>query len=291
MENTRIVIVDDSPFSVSIITDILIKNGFNVVGSAGSLEEVKEVVEKLKPNLVTMDMVLSDSDGFECTKAVHEVDPNIKVIAVSSMMDDEIMKKAKKNNISAYVQKPVEEADLILAVKRVLSGDELFIELKNEYYDIFKQAFSYAFNKFIKEVPSFEENDGSKMGHLENGISVVMGIIGKYTGRLIINVSYENANKFAKLLLKRDCKNFQESLNVLGEFSNIIAGNACSMLNRENRVFGMRVAPPTIIYGESINISKNKLDTIKFLTVNTECMEINMSIGFSKGAVEWMSNI
>lgn len=291
MENTRIVIVDDSPFSVSVISDILTKNGFNVVGSAGSLEEVKKVVEELKPGLVTMDMVLSDSDGFECTKVVHEVNPNIKVIAVSSMMDDKIVKEAKKNNISGYVQKPVEEADLIFVVKKVLSGDELFLKLKNKYYDIFQQAFSYAFNKFIKAVPSFKENDGSEMGHIENGISVSVGIIGKYTGRLIINVSYKNADKFASLLLKRKCKNLQETLNVMGEFSNIITGNACSMINRENKVFEMRAAPPTIIYGESINISKNKLDTIKFLTVNAKCIEINMSIGFSKGAVEWMSNM
>lgn len=41
-----------------------------------------------------MDMTLIGTDGFECTKAVHEIDRSIKVIVISSMMDDEIVKKA-----------------------------------------------------------------------------------------------------------------------------------------------------------------------------------------------------
>ena len=46
MGDVRIVIVDDSSFSIAFIRDILEGNGFKVVGEAGSLEEVKEVIRE-----------------------------------------------------------------------------------------------------------------------------------------------------------------------------------------------------------------------------------------------------
>ncbi|AAK78563.1 DNA-binding NarL/FixJ family response regulator [Clostridium acetobutylicum] len=291
MKNPRIVVVDDSPFSVSILTDMLQRNGFEVVGSASNLNEVKKAVTELNPNLVTMDMVLADTDGLECTKIIHQINPEIRVIAISSMMDDEILAKAKKNNISAYIQKPIDEEELVLAINRISSDDDLYSELKDRYFDIFKQAFSYAFNKFIKEVPNFVEKDEHTVEHVEKGISIVMGIIGKYCGRLILNISYETADKFVESVLNRPAKDLQEILNVVAEFANIVGGNACSMINRENKIFGMRIAPPTTIYGDSINISRNSLDTMNFFTVNVTAGEISVNIGFNKGAVEWMSNI
>lgn len=45
MKNTKVVIVDDSPFSISIIKDILEENELTVVGEAGNLEEVINVVK------------------------------------------------------------------------------------------------------------------------------------------------------------------------------------------------------------------------------------------------------
>ncbi|URZ01838.1 response regulator [Clostridium felsineum] len=293
MNNIRIVIVDDSPFSISVLSGMLEKNGFNVVGSASNLKEVKEVVEELKPDLVTMDMVLADTDGLECTRVVHEIDPNIRVIAVSSMMDDEIIAQAKKTNISAYIQKPIDEEELVLAINRISANDDLYQELKERYCDIFKQAFTFSFNNFIKEIPKFTdiEKEERKIEHVENGISIVMAIIGKYCGRLIITLTNESAGKFVEKILKRPAKDSQEILNVVAEFGNIVGGNACSMINRENKLFGVRIAPPTTIYGESINISRNSLDAMSFFTVTFAAGEINVNIGFNKGAVEWMSNI
>ena len=124
MNQIKTVIVDDSPFSIAYIRSILEENGIEVVGEAGSLEEVKEVVKSQKPNLVTMDMTLPGTDGLECTRAVHEIDESIKVIVVSSMMDDEIVQEAKKNKVSAYVQKPVDADELMTAINRVMAIDE-----------------------------------------------------------------------------------------------------------------------------------------------------------------------
>ena len=53
------------------------------------------------------------------------------------------------------------------------------------------------------------------------GISIVMGVIGKYSGRTIFDMSFETAKNIAKILLKREPKNNEEILNVMSEISNM----------------------------------------------------------------------
>lgn len=291
MKEINVVIVDDSPFSIAIIRDILLDKGFNVIGEAASLEETIDVVTKVKPDIVTMDMTMPGTDGLECTRAIHNIDPNIKVIIVSSMMDDEIVRKARKNNVSGYLQKPVDGEDLTLLINRIMASEELYKELEGLYYSVFKEAFSDNFNRMLKVVPEFQDEDTSDVELTSRGISVVMGVIGKYSGRMIFDMSYGTAEKICTAMLKREPKGLQEILNIMGEFTNIVSGNACSIINRKNKLFGLRVAPPTIFHGESINISKAELDTTTSTVANTIFGEVYMNVGFQRGAGEWMSNI
>lgn len=291
MNKTRIVIVDDSPFQVSILSDLLSENGFEVLGSACSLDEVKEVVKSLKPDLVTMDMTMPGTDGLECTRAIHDLDPNIKVIIVSSMMDDEIVRKARKNHVSGYIQKPVDSEEITLLINRIMADEELFQELESYYSKVFKESLLDIFNKLTKTIPEFINESNNNMAQSSRGVSIVLGIIGKYSGRMILDMSFEAASKLSNTLLKREPKDNEEMLNVMGEIANMYAGNACSMINKKNKLFGLRVAPPTIFHGESINISKGELETSFSAIVNSAFGEISMSIGFNRGDEEWISNI
>lgn len=291
MNKTRIVIVDDSPFQVSLLSDLLNENGFEVLGSAGSLDEVKEVIKSLKPDLVTMDMTLPGTDGLECTRAIHDIDPNIKVIIVSSMMDDEIVRKARKNHVSGYIQKPVDCEEITLLINRITANEELFKELEGYYSKVFKESLLDIFNKLTKTIPEFVQESNNNIAQSSRGVSIVLGIIGKYSGRLILDMSFETASKLSNTLLKREPKDKEEVLNVMGEIANMYAGNACSMINKKNKLFGLRVAPPTVFHGESINISKGELETSFSTIVNSAFGEITMSIGFNRGEEEWISNI
>jgi Response regulator containing a CheY-like receiver domain and an HTH DNA-binding domain len=291
MSSVNVVIVDDSPFQISILTDLLTESGFNVIGSASSLEEVIEVTKTLKPNLVTMDMTIPGTDGLECTREIHKIDPNIKVIVVSSMMDDEIVRKARKNHVSGYVQKPVDSEEITLLINRVMANEELFLELEGVYSKVFKEALLDLFNKLTKTVPEVTEENNIDVEKSSRGISVVLGIIGKCSGRMIFDMSFETAENIAKVLLKRDPKNSEEMLNVMGEISNMAAGNACSMMNKKNKILGLRVAPPTIFHGESINISKAELETTYTAEVKTAFGDMSINVGFGRGDDEWMSNI
>jgi DNA-binding NarL/FixJ family response regulator len=291
MKNKNIVIVDDSPFQIAIIRDILTENGFDVVGEASSLQETIDVVTKVKPDLVTMDMTIPGTDGFECTSEIHKINPNIKVVIVSSMMDDEIVRKAKKLHIAGYIQKPVDAEELTLLINRVVADEEVYSELENIYSGAFKEAILDVFNKLTKTVPEITDESNINAEKTSQGISIVMGIIGKYSGRIIFDMSFDTAQNIAKVLLKRDIKNNEEMLNVMSEVSNMASGNACSMMNKKNKIFGLRVAPPTIFHGESINISKAELETNYSANIKTKFGEMSINIGFGRNDGEWMSII
>lgn len=287
MKDIRIVIVDDSAFSIAFIRNILDSNGFEVVGDAGSLDEVKEVIKDKKPTLVTMDMTLPGTDGLECTRAIHEIDENIKVIVISSMMDDEIVNEAKKNKVSAYLQKPIDADELVTTINRVMSSDELYEFLEDEYAAVFKEALMDGLNKMTKTLLTYKSEYSTNDQHESAGMTIIIGIIGKFSGRMLIDLSKETANNIAAAIFKREPKSNDELMAALGEFSNIIAGNACSILNRKNKALGLRLAPPSILTGDSVLISAPTFKTTSAIA-ETSFGELLLNVGFKMGVEEWM---
>jgi DNA-binding NarL/FixJ family response regulator len=286
MENIRIVIVDDSPFSIALIRDTLEENGFEVVGDAGSLEEVKEVIKAQKPNLVTMDMTLPGTDGLECTRAIHEIDPTIKVIVISSMMDEEIIKEAKENNVSDYLQKPIDPDELITSINRVMASDELYQLLEKESFPVFKESLLDGVNRMTKTLLTFTEEYSTNKEYASKGITVIIGIIGKFSGRMLVDLSKETANNISAALLRREPKSNDEMIAAISEFANIISGNACSVLNRKDKALGLRVAPPSILHGDSVYISAPNFKTTTAIA-QTNFGELLINVGFSRGEEKW----
>ncbi|WP_353093838.1 response regulator [Tissierella praeacuta] len=287
MDKKRVVIVDDSYFSVVLIKDILENNEFEVVGHAGSLEELISVVSEAKPDIVTMDVTMPDTDGFECTKEVHKIDKNIKVIMISAMMDDEIVKKAKEYKINGYVQKPIDEEELILAINRIIEDEDQFKIFQNSYLPVFKETFADALNKMTQTIPNFGAEILSNDLLESKGMSIVVGIIGKYSGRMILDMSVETASILSSKALRREIRNSNEIIATVGEFTNIVAGNACSVLNKQNKILGLRVSPPSVFSGDSLTISSVKFKTF-LLKINTDFGEMVLNIGFSGGDSQWM---
>ena len=286
MADMRIVIVDDSSFSIAFIKDILERNGFDVVGEAGTLEEVKEVIKEKKPTLVTMDMTLPGTDGLECTRAVHEIDESIKVIVVSSMMDEEIVKKAKENKVSAYIQKPVDADELITVINRVMATEELYQLLEEEYFVVFKEAMMDTLNRMTKTIPAYKDEYRTNKEFESKGITIIIGISGKFSGRVLIDLSKDTAIRLAAAIFNRELKNDDEMMAVLGELTNIISGNACSLLNKKNKALGLRVAPPSILHGDSVLISAPSLNTTTVIA-DTDFGELMLNVGFQRGEEKW----
>lgn len=287
MLKNGIVIVDDSPFSIAVIRNILEENGYEVVGEAGNLQEVKDVVKEKNPSLVTMDMTLPDTDGLECTRAIHEINEDIKVIVVSSMMDDEIVKEAKKNKVSDYIQKPIDPDELIVAIQRVMDAEGLYKFLEKEYVPVFKETLLNSINTMTKTLLTYKDEYPGEKELKSKGIAVIIGIIGEFSGRVIIDLSKETSKKLVESIMRKDVDCSDDIVLALGELANIISGNACSILNRKNKALGLRVAPPSILRGEDVTVSESDFPTTT-LVADTEFGEIVLNVGFTRGEGKWM---
>ncbi|MDK2941952.1 MAG: hypothetical protein PWP56_1465 [Acetobacterium sp.] len=287
MENIRVMIVDDSTFSIAVLKRMLQKDGIEIVATALNMNEAIQKAQEIKPDLITMDMTLPDGDGIECSKEILKRLHDTKIIAISAMMDEEIIQLARKVGIKGYLQKPVDQTDLDAAIERLFEGEELYGVLKSNFEEAFKESiFSFLKREIGGEVV-VEKVEDHPMTTNSSGISVAIGIIGRHDGRLIMDMSEDTALSMTRKILQDEGQQIDDAINFLSEFTNVIAGNACSLLNGLNRSFGLRVSPPTVFRGKDITISIGDIMSESFV-IKTDMGDVFMNVGFQKGDVEWI---
>ncbi len=286
MSAIRIMIVDDSPFSRTLLADALQEEGYEIVGEADGFDSLIEVYTECKPDIVTMDIAMPGADGFECSKALRLHDPKAKIILVSSMKDEETEAESRRAGVVGYLQKPIDSENLNRVISNVMAPDSLFNTLQTTGLDTFKEALSQSVTRMTKTTASYTEDIPNET-YISQGITVVIGIIGRYSGTTVMDMPVDVAEKMAEKILRREAKNRDEVVAMAAEFANVVAGIACSMLNKKEKALGLRVAPPSVFHGTPTEIVS---PTVKLTGcyVDTDFGRIYLSVGFKKGSVLWM---
>lgn len=119
----KILIVDDSAFMRGSLKYIAENAGHEVVGMANDGAEGLELYKKLKPDLVTLDILMKGMDGISGLKAIRSEDPKAKVIMVTAIGQEEKQEEARKLGASGYIRKPFKQDEISSEIKRVL-GEE-----------------------------------------------------------------------------------------------------------------------------------------------------------------------
>lgn len=117
----RILIVDDASFMRLALKTMLEKNGFEIVGEAEDGVSAVNKYLQLKPDLVTMDITMPEMTGLEALKSIKKHDPKAKVIMISSMGQERMVKEAIINGAKSFIIKPFKEDHVIQAINKVLS--------------------------------------------------------------------------------------------------------------------------------------------------------------------------
>lgn len=112
----KLVIVDDAPFIREIIKNIFLKTDINVVGEASDGAEAFDIVSSTKPDVVLMDIVMPIMSGIDATQKILNQFPQIKVIACTTIDQEEMILKALAAGCCNYVSKPFTAQNLINAV-------------------------------------------------------------------------------------------------------------------------------------------------------------------------------
>lgn len=113
----KILVVDDALVVRMLIRKILERAGFDVVGEAKTGSEAVEKYKELRPDVVTMDIIMDEMDGLEATDRIKRFDPGAMVIITSSVHQKEMMARAFEAGACSYIVKPFEEERIVSAVK------------------------------------------------------------------------------------------------------------------------------------------------------------------------------
>lgn len=116
----RVLVVDDAAFMRMMLKDILIKNGFMVIGEAANGTEATLRYQELKPDVVTMDITMPEMDGITAVKEIIKIDANAKVIMCSAMGQQAMVLDAIQAGAKDFIVKPFQEERVIDAMTKVL---------------------------------------------------------------------------------------------------------------------------------------------------------------------------
>lgn len=122
----RIMLVDDHEVVRYGLKNLLERQpGWEVVTEAGSVSEAIRRAGEYQPDIVVMDIRLSDGSGIEACREIVKNHPHIKVIMLTSFAEDELLFNAISAGAVGYVLKQVGNDDLLRAIKTVARGEAL----------------------------------------------------------------------------------------------------------------------------------------------------------------------
>ncbi len=115
-----VLVCDDAIFMRTMISDILQQSGFDVIGEAETGVEAVAQYRKLKPDLVTMDIVMPDMGGIDAVREITKFDPNARILMCSAMGQQALVVEAIQAGAKDFVVKPFQPSRVLEAVQRVL---------------------------------------------------------------------------------------------------------------------------------------------------------------------------
>jgi len=116
----RIVIADDEAVIRMGLRAMLEERGYRVVGEAGDGRRLLEVVERLRPDLVFLDIKMPGLDGLAAAERLAETH-RLPVIVLTAYGERDLVERARQAGVMGYLMKPLREADLQPAIEVALA--------------------------------------------------------------------------------------------------------------------------------------------------------------------------
>ncbi|MFE5322810.1 response regulator [Paenibacillus sp. NPDC056579] len=112
-----VMVVDDTAFMRMVMRGLMEQLGMNVVAEARNGLEAVNLYEKVRPDLVTMDITMPEMDGIEALKQIKRMDSKAKVIMCSAMGQKDMVLEAMRSGAIDFVVKPLQKDRLEEAVR------------------------------------------------------------------------------------------------------------------------------------------------------------------------------
>lgn len=121
----KVLIVDDALFMRNMLRDIFERqDDFEVVGEAADGIEAVERYQELKPDLVTMDIVMPRRSGIEALQEIMTFDPAARVVMCSALGQESLIVEAVSAGARDFIVKPFQESRVLEVARRVAGSDD-----------------------------------------------------------------------------------------------------------------------------------------------------------------------
>lgn len=123
IQGMRVLLVDDHALYLEGLKNMLSVRGVQIVGTACDGLEAQELAQKLRPDLILMDVEMPRCNGLEATRRIKVDFPNTKIVMLTVAADDETLLQALKNGASGYLLKSVEGREFFRLLNQVIQGE------------------------------------------------------------------------------------------------------------------------------------------------------------------------
>ena len=113
----NLLVVDDAAIIRKMICDTVISAGWEVVGQAANGQEAIELYKQLRPDAVTLDIVMPEFNGLHALTGIREFDPDAKVVMVSAVDQKRVLKEALQLGAADFLVKPFDRDVLIATLE------------------------------------------------------------------------------------------------------------------------------------------------------------------------------
>jgi len=121
----NILVVDDSKFMRKMLSDILSGEGHRILAEAENGREAVELCKQLKPDVVTLDIIMPEVEGVDALsalKAMVKANPQSRVVMVSAMGQDKVVEECLQAGASDFIIKPFQPSGVAGTVRAVLKS-------------------------------------------------------------------------------------------------------------------------------------------------------------------------
>ena len=116
----KLLVVDDAMIIRELIKEAAAEAGFQVAGEAANGQEAIDRFQQLRPDVVTLDLVMPKFDGLHALEGILAIDPLAKVIVVSALEQTTILKDAFRKGATDFITKPFDKKLLVATIKNVV---------------------------------------------------------------------------------------------------------------------------------------------------------------------------
>lgn len=171
METIKIILVDDHK---------IFRDGFQlllqsfpyveVIGEASNGLELSNVLEEQSPDIIFMDINMPHVDGVEATKRTLENYPNLKIIALTTFLDDDYLEQMLMAGVEGYMLKNSDLEEFEKAILKVYAGGNYF---SAEIIGLLSGKLNLLRNRKIQqlELPEFTERENEVLELICKGYS------------------------------------------------------------------------------------------------------------------------